>query len=365
MNSNSAIFYCLSADAWEPGQWFKNSSTPLERAILFVLLGLFAAVVLYNFVRYVRISRIRKLEAWKKFFAVSVEKGLKINEQNMLVNFIRDYGIHPPTRIFSDSRLFDSCAVREIEKVKSRPLSYIDKKMRAYQIGLLRRKLGYTISRYNKYLETSRELEPGQEVSIKFDTPDGKDHFFRSSVVATNEMEFVIIVPPDIEAMNSLLPGGAVQTTFLQPGLARYEMTCLILEKNPYYLHLEHAENLKVVQERRFVRAEINGMATFRVIRTPDGRSSNMKYAGQVLDISAGGLGFSFNRPIPDGTELELDLDFGERKFTKIGGAVLRSYEVEENAEKYMRVHLYFTKMTEKQQDEIFKFIFKQHYSKE
>jgi c-di-GMP-binding flagellar brake protein YcgR len=263
-----------------------------------------------------------------------------------------------------------------VRKIKSNPLSYVAKKMRAFQITVLRRKLGFELAPFDKYLESTREIQSGQQISVRF-AHGGTDHLFQATIILVDDFEIVFPIPTEMEGRDIFRVGMPLSVSFVHPGLARYEFTSNIQQVTSFRVRLEHVNKLNRIQERRFVRTAVQGVVTFEVTKTPDGGASRKKYTGQVTDLSAGGLGFSFDRPIPNGTEILLTLTFEpEDIFTNIEASVLHSYSVPGNYGLYpgtlgmegelsFRNHIQFMGLSEMEQDAIIKFIFKKHYTRE
>lgn len=346
-----------------PIKFFENESSALERGLLAFLLVLLAAIILFNVVHYVRVLGARKQDEWQDFFTIAARRKLNNHDINMLLDFTKENAVHPSKRIFRDSRLFDACATREVAKVKASPISYVAKKIRTYQITVLRRKLGFDHAPFGRYLENTREISTAQAVSVQFNH-NGEDHIFRASVIIVDDLEIVLPKPAELEGRGVFHVGMPVMVRFIHPGRAKYEFASKVQQVSSFRIHLEHADELKRVQQRKFVRAGVGGLVTFEINGTPHGEKPSKKLSGQITDISAGGMGFSFDKAIPDGTEILLWMNFGgEDVFAGYRGTVLHSYSVGEGDEEYFQNHVQFQSMSENEKDRMIKFIFKQHYS--
>ncbi|MEX2584119.1 MAG: PilZ domain-containing protein [Gemmatimonadota bacterium] len=81
------------------------------------------------------------------------------------------------------------------------------------------------------------------------------------------------------------------------------------------------------IQRRDFVRVEAVFPMTVR-FEDPEGATLT-KYTGATMDISAGGVRLQLHEPIPDDTQVEIDIDTEPLKSQVLYGRVVRSGEIQ------------------------------------
>ncbi len=254
---NAIILALTPIQRWSAARQF-NSNFTNQR--LFILAGV--AVVTILTVLLVTSMHRRKSEAKKapgQLFADKADKaGLSSRECQILKDITKEAGLERDESIFVTDSAFDQGTIKLIEKALVKKGVEESKKLRS-EVSFLREKLGFQkrfsasvgLGSSSKKL-SSRQIPVGKTVHISHHGICDSSSI-EATVIENSEMEFS--VKPEIPLETVTGDTWRVRYYF---GSSVWELDTSIISYEDEVMVLNHRDNIRLVNRRRFLRASIN-----------------------------------------------------------------------------------------------------------
>ena len=272
LNSASSLSPSQRLDA---ARWFDGNFSGQDTfilicgVILVVLTMLFIIVTLSNSIK-------RRRNSNRLFIEYADKRGLNIRERHILLNIAMKARLRKVESIFSMSDVFDRGAT---QMIRSSIVKDVAKRSRylSAELSILREKLGFR----RKRTITDLALKQGKPDSRQI--PEGRKLYI-TSVDTTEFFEAEALVIENNELELSVQP---VQPVECEPGdklCVRYyldapiwEFDTSVLRTADNILILQHSDNIRYVNRRRFLRVAVNEPAYIASFPFAKELSSNEK----------------------------------------------------------------------------------------
>lgn len=275
----------------------------------FVLLAasiVFILTIVLLVVRRVRIEH-EKDQAVNKFNHEANRKGLTAAEREILLGIAKKAGLKRIDTIFTHWAAFDRGSAKLMQEVFSAGQNIVQRKKLNMTVNSIKVKLGFAKPARSHGVgggvskgPTSRSIPEGREVSI---APTHRSSGSRIEAVVTKNSEYELSLRPEIPVLS--VPGDMwnVQYRF---GSAVWEFDALTLVCGIEGLELNHTDNVRYMNRRRFSRAVVDKpalIADFPAL-CPDAASRRPEFENcRITEISGPGLRIS----------TQLDVRYGDR----------------------------------------------------
>lgn len=249
--------------------------------------ALIVLVVLFAIVTYCRMRR-EKGSANRLFFEYADEKGLTPRERHILMYIAIKAKLKQKESIYTAADAFDRGATKIIRAALT--LKGQDKRRRlSAELSVLREKLGFQ-KRRSAAVDAlianrlgSRQIEEGQTVYITT-LETGEYTNIESVVIENNDVEFILEPSRHLE-----IGRGELLCVRCYSGASIWEFDTSVTGRVGSNLILEHSDNVRVVNRRRFQRVPINNpayIAAFPFAQTlPVGKKSPVGLAGSAESV--------------------------------------------------------------------------------
>ncbi|MEK8023169.1 MAG: PilZ domain-containing protein [Candidatus Hydrogenedentota bacterium] len=184
-------------------------------------------------------------------------------------------------------------------------------------IHRLRFKLGFNIPKSGHRLFSTRECEPGQDVTISIGS-----HVWKGSIFTVDE-RFLTLRIPDDAARTLVKPGAEIKVGFWRNFDAHYHFRTNVREQETHPLaliHIDHPQSMDRRQDRESFRAEIHWEAKVVKVNRVFGNSgpgtaipSGDPLSVTVVDLSEGGARFLPIPGIREDDELIVSIPMADR----------------------------------------------------
>ncbi len=252
----------LSAyDRWEAARRFGGNSQGYRWFLVIaaiVLLVLLMILVLISF----RTHRKKDTQGDTLFYEYARKRGLSSAEKNLLLEIAHQAGLHSHESIFTFDAAFDR-GIRKLMKKLDPQLSVEAKQILKNELAVLREKLGFVKSRP----ATVGESDKSEKLSSR-QIPIGKklDLTRRKSQNRGEALQAMVVENTDTEL--SIQLSESVRVTFGEPWTVRYyfgasvwEFDSTVISYDGKILILEHSENIRFINRRRFLRVPVKRQA--------------------------------------------------------------------------------------------------------
>jgi hypothetical protein len=244
-----------------------NSHHPIPesmRAILthpwFIWGGILLIVILLISLFAVRRKRRGhdKRQHKEQFGFLCDQRGLTAQQREILVAIAKQSGSGRPEDVFFQSELFIRGASKLMQEYFASGRNVIERKKMNVLIGQIKQKLGYQkgvggipVRRGRDPGLSSRDIPVGKTVSIALSTrPEGS----RVDAVVIRNDEFELVLRPEIPVS---CPPGEHWNVRYRLGTSTYEFDALTMVCGPEGLELNHAESVRYLNRRRFLRVPV------------------------------------------------------------------------------------------------------------
>ena len=284
----------------------------------FILTGVAAIIilsVLLLMVSYNRAAQERKLT--EQLFAKYADKrGLSRRERQILLEIARKAGLKRGEAIFTMRSAFDHGAAKIVEESLARQGAEKSKWLRT-ELSFLREKLGFqkktsiSIGSPTKSRKlSSRQISTGKKLHItRRKTPDLVD--IESTVIKNDNMELTVKLTTSLESK----PGELWRARYYF-GASVWEFDTSVVSCNGNILVLNHSDNVRFINRRRFLRVPVKRPAfimRFPFVRTLPPTLARAKPWTGSNQPSAGASGNTWGLP-----------EFIPAIVTELGGPGLR-----------------------------------------
>ena len=277
---------------------------------IIVMITLTALLLVVSFNR----SRQQRKKTSQLFSEYAQKRGLSKRERNILFDIARKAGLRRFVSIFTTGKAFDRGASKIIEEKRADKQATEESKQLKTEVSFLREKLGFrkqqsgsTISPTNSKNLSSRQITVGRKV-----------HMTRRKASHSDTLEATVDTNTDTEL--GVILTKAVKITFGEFWCVRYyfgasvwEFDTSVVSYDGTTLVLNHSDNVRFINRRRFLRVLVNKpafIASFPFVRTPTGNWEPPKFVPAVVTELAGpGLRI----------EAEIEVKTGERILVVFG----------------------------------------------
>lgn len=286
----------------------------------FILLGasvVFLLTIVFLTVRRIRLERTRE-EANRKFNYEANRKGLTAEERELLSGIAGRASLKLKNAIFTLPAVFDRGSARLMQEMFSAGQNIADRKRLNMSVNSIKAKLGfekssrvYGVSRGRRKSLSSRGLEEGRKVWI---APKGKSRVGRVEAVVAKNDEHELVLHPEIPVLS--VPGDMWSVQY-RVGSAVWEFDALTMVCSVDGLELNHSDNVRYSNRRRFNRAAINRpglVSKFPVLCAEKSKKLQVPAFADCTITEISGVGLRI--------KTDLELAFGER--------ILIMFELEE-----------------------------------
>lgn len=244
-----------------------NSHHPIPdslRAFLthpgFIWGGILLVVILLISLFIVRRKRTvqDKRQHKEQFVFLSDQRGLTAQQREILTAIAKQSGSGRMEEIFFQPELFIRGTSKLMQEYFASGHNLIERKKMNILIGQIKQKLGYQkeggsipLRRGRDPSLSSRDIPVGKTVSIALSTrPEGS----RVDAVVIQNDEFELVLRPEIPVS---CPPGEHWNVRYRLGTSTYEFDALTMVCGPEGLELNHAESVRYLNRRRFLRVPV------------------------------------------------------------------------------------------------------------
>jgi c-di-GMP-binding flagellar brake protein YcgR len=168
------------------------------------------------------------------------------------------------------------------------------------ELARIRVLLGFDQLQPVQPLQSTRQLAQGQTLSL-WPAGEGTDQARECLVISADEP--ALVVTPLAGTTPAWSPGTPLQASFQREAGAQYHFATQLLERTRHSLSLQHAEQVERLQAREFLRWD----TAFPLTLLIPVRGRRKPVAGQVTNISGGGLRVETQEEVPEGTRVVVD----------------------------------------------------------
>jgi hypothetical protein len=229
------------------------------------------------------------------------DKGLGAADVTFAIDLGDRAGI-APVDVMMQLSAFERASARELALQATNP--HPRREASATRIAKLRRALGFDVLPPDHWMSTTRELKPGDALHAGAIVLD---------VITVTESE--ITLEFNAAHVKTLGPG-PWELELIRPHDARYTVRCRVInafaaeEPGRHRVILGHDEDPRRVQQREYVRVRVSRPMSYVALDAAD--VPPRPVAGQIVDISAGGMAFQAARPQPLGALHRCSFDIGD-----------------------------------------------------
>ncbi len=269
----------------------------------------------------------------------SKKRGLSRREQQLLRTLAQKSHLKDATGIFTMDNAFELGAAKMIVETLKRPNGAEESKQLKVELFFIREKLGFqkvvpaTIQLRGKAKKlSSRHIPVGKKLQMRQHRANQVENI-EGTVTANNDIEFTVKLPTQVKTEPARL--WRLHYSF---GASLWEFDTSVINCSGNVLVLNHSENVRSINRRRFVRVPVYRpalIANFPFTRTlPSGAFDEMYRRSSKQDSDNGGVPSFFAAVVTElagpGLRLETELEvktgqrvlivFGLYEETKDGG---------------------------------------------
>jgi hypothetical protein len=305
----------------------------------FVLFG--ASVV---FILTILLLAVRRMNAGKeanssqrRFNESADKRGLNMDERTLLSKIAQKAGVKRKDSVFTMATAFNRGASNYMREYFADGSDIDDRKKMNARVNIIKEKLGFKRKTYafgvkggRSRAMTSRQMTEGKKVSLAPAAKPGSTRI-QAMILDINELEFS--VEPELPI--KCLPGDVwnVQYHFCA---ATWEFEVLTVGCEMNELVLNHSDNIRFINRRRFHRVSVNKPAMVALFpMMVQGNSGSVEapqfYPATVTEISGPGLRISTELEVSSGDRVLLVFELENGKIVKDIGEI-RGYRASANA---------------------------------
>ena len=282
------------------------------------VLGLLALGLVLVLAFYFYRRRQQRQQRQAAFFKQAQQLGLKPNHSRFLWQRAVHNKMNDPLLLLSSPYIFD----RQIGPFLIQLAQRLPKDGRLAIAQSIRALLGYNQVEPEHPLSSTWQLEPGQTLLLGIDKPSPNSAW----VLVQQDMAGLHLAPllgSNDQSMAKLEPGRRLKAQLWRNDDTAYYFASKLLSRKldgrePVYV-IAHSARLKRVHKRNYFRLQVQLPLTFfGLSQAPTATQSaiiddSSPLEGQVVDLSAGGLGAIIADPIPDEGWLCIDPNYHGR----------------------------------------------------
>jgi c-di-GMP-binding flagellar brake protein YcgR len=310
---------------------------------LIIFIGLLALYLLREY-------RLRQTQ-WGRFKSTARDRKLNTEQAQYLEDLARNQRLKNPMLLLTALSAFD----RQVGSHAAR-LSELSPETQAAEletIGQIRQTLGFDRLRPKQLMQTTRQLQPGQNLMI-WPEGDTRDMQTTCVVVERDEGQIVAVqvLKKDERHLRRWKKGERFQVMLSQDGFAEYGWITELMDVNVELrqIVMGHSEKVERTQARDFYRWDTNfPVVLYRISQEnySNPEEINLENAprieGSITNISGGGMSLATRQSLPPNTILVTDPTFhGDFPIAGIACSVLN--RPQEDAQ-MQRVHLRFLEL--------------------
>jgi hypothetical protein len=251
--------------------------------VLLLLLGLALLLVL----RVWQQRRHRQAQYQRR----AVDQGLKPAQRRLLWQVARQQRRNP-VLLLRSATAFELCVGEYVRSGGNRPL--------LAELARIRVQLGFDQRPSGQPLRSTRQLAQGQTLRL-WPSGEGAERARECLVICAGEP--ALVVAPLAGIIPAWSPGTPLQASLQREPQVHYRFAAPLLEHTQHSLSLQHTEQMERLQAREFLRWD----TAFPLTLLISGRGRRKPVAGQVTNISGGGLRVEVPEEVPEGTWVVLD----------------------------------------------------------
>jgi len=254
---NVVVLALTPLERWKAAGRFSTSFMTEQWFILTGTAAIIILTVLLLMVSYNRAAQERKLT--KQLFVKYAEKrGLSERERQILLEIGRKAGLKRCEAIFTMPSAFNNGAAKMVEESLARQEAEKSKWLRT-ELSFLREKLGFQKKTYASIGSpaksrrlSSRQISIGKKLHItRRKIPDLVD--IESTVIKNDNMELTVKLTTPLESK----PGELWRARYYF-GASVWEFDTSVVSCNGNILALNHSDNIRFINRRRFLRVPVN-----------------------------------------------------------------------------------------------------------
>jgi len=255
----SATFLALTpTERWQAARGMNNSFMTEQWFIVAMATVLVVLTVVLLLVSYRRLVK-RNKEAEQLFVGQAEKRGLSVRERQILIHLMGKSGLKRSDDIFTMAEAFDRGAENMMEELVARRSHQDSGRLRA-ELSMIRQKLGFERSTEKPLPAKSRRLSSRQ-------IPAGKTLYItRRTARPSDTIEATVTESSDAGLTVTLkVP---VKVTFSETwrvsyyfGASVWEFDTSVISYDGNVLIMNHSDNVRFVNRRRFVRVPVKNLA--------------------------------------------------------------------------------------------------------
>ena len=244
---------------WQAARWFNNIMNE-NWFMMASLIAVFVLIMLLILVTYYRIRNERN-KINQLFIDYAEKRGLSSRERYILMDIANKAKLKRNESIFTMSDVFDRGATQIIRAAFAQYGAQRSRFLSA-ELSVLREKLGFRRRKSNSTDLAVREKEPtSRRIAIGrklYLTSLDSDDFFEveAEVKENNELELIVELTKPLE-----LRQGTPLCARYYYGAPVWEFDTSVIEEKDNILVLNHSDNVRYVNRRRFLRVPVNEQA--------------------------------------------------------------------------------------------------------
>ena len=298
----SAAFASGGNDAVERFRWTGNSDAVVYSVVLIAFFAFVTIIITYIIQEKIRRESIKEYVVFK-FDERVKDTHLNIAEQTMLKSITWAVAPKMLADVFGSLVIFETAVDTEMSKLIEKFGADSQRaKDNANMISNIRRKLGFNKLIAEKALESTRNIELGQIISVSVPPEDANCRKMR--VLNNNEIYFEAedLEVEDFYSQDKIKSSATVKFTRQQDATYCAELDIHSINTGEKTISFFHTITLERHQARKYARIFIDTPVQCRIIKRTDEKATPA--AGEILedtvlcDISGGGLSFNANVPL-------------------------------------------------------------------
>lgn len=285
---NAVVLALTPTQRWEAAGRFSTNIITDRWFILIASATLITFTVLLIILSYQQMLQRQKV-SWGLFAEYADKAGLSSQERQILLNIANHAGLRQKEAIFTMSSAFDRGVAKMVEQVTSGARGGERSRELNGVIPFLREKLGFKkqpsssigSSRKSRKL-SSRQIPVGKKVHITRRKHRGGDGI-ESTVIENNDIELSVELSMPVES--AVGEGWCARYYF---GSSVWEFDTSVVSCHDNILVLNHAENVRFINRRRFLRVGVRRPAF--IAQFPFKRNIVLKYGSNQREEVDEGL---------------------------------------------------------------------------
>jgi len=324
---------------------FVIEEDPRQAIIALIVLGVvIAIIVVANIIRGGMSSSIagkdkgrgRTQVSARRFSAFTLYRiastyGLDKDQKKLLEYVFRNDGVVDPERVMSNIPLLDRHFKRAYRSIEKKSETDDDAQERLSQLFSLRNVIEVTSGTTDSSTPRLAENTPAVLAIEKDNYP--------VKVISSRGQNVVTDLPRNsLGSPARVLKGAKVTLSFFTKSSSGFSLSGQVIgtlsTDKGQGLQIAHTGKLKRLVKRMYRRKQVSISCDLFLVNLvePDEKKKppklivdTRKFAGTILDISAGGCALKASAPIPVGSRLKISIDYDERHIIHVLGQILRA----------------------------------------